>query len=131
MSTNNDRLKTIADKIIADANLPNTNNYGSLLLTLMVISIILSAIRVLQECNGSRSKSLCFQEKCLLYGEQVKRLSRKKSWLTQARLKRIIRRELTDEEYKKYGASLLNSILNLGATLTDEEIQTLTEAANV
>lgn len=131
MSTNNDKVRAIAEKVIVDAGLYYTNTYGSLLLTLMVVSIILSAIRVLQECNGSKCNSLCFQEKCTLYGEQLRRLSRKKSWLTQARLKRIIRRELTNEEYKQCGSALLNSILNLGATLTDEEVQTLTEAANV
>ena len=35
------------------------------------------------------------------------------------------------EEYEKYGLNLLESLLNIGEDLTDEEVITLVEAANV
>ena len=47
------------------------------------------------------------------------------------RIKRILRKELSKEEYAKYGIQLLNSILDTGANLKDDEVITLVEAANV
>jgi len=42
-----------------------------------------------------------------------------------------LRRELSKEQYAKYGMQLLNAMLDTGADLKDDEVITLVEAANV
>jgi len=61
----------------------------------------------------------------------MKTLSIKRSWLNQLRLNRIIKNQLSKEDYKSYGSSLKTAIMDVGSNLTDEESQTLVEAANV
>jgi uncharacterized protein YqeY len=45
------KLKAIAQKVINNAGLANDEKFGSVMAILMMISIILTVIRVLQECN--------------------------------------------------------------------------------
>jgi acyl-coenzyme A synthetase/AMP-(fatty) acid ligase len=66
-----------------------------------------------------------------LYGEEIKEYSIRKGWFTKMRIKKLLRREMKKEDYEKYSLSIVNSILNTGETLTDEEIQTLVEVSNV
>jgi hypothetical protein len=47
------------------------------------------------------------------------------------RIKKILRREMKHDDYNKYSLSIVNSLLDNGETLTDEELQTLVEASNV
>jgi hypothetical protein len=47
------------------------------------------------------------------------------------RIKKIIRRELSKEDYETYSIALLGALLNIGETVTDDEVVTLVEAANV
>jgi hypothetical protein len=47
------------------------------------------------------------------------------------RIKKILRREMKKEDYDKYSLSILNALLETGEILTDDEIQTLVENANV
>ena len=47
------------------------------------------------------------------------------------RIKKILRREMKREDYNKYSLSILNALLETGEILTDDEIQTLVENANV
>jgi hypothetical protein len=47
------------------------------------------------------------------------------------RIKKILRREMKKEDYEKYSLSILNALLEIGETLTEDEIQTLVENANV
>ena len=47
------------------------------------------------------------------------------------KLRKLIRRELKPEDYKEYGWSLVNAILDKGESITDEEVSTLLEIANV
>ena len=44
-----DKLKIIAEKVLKQANVPNDEKFGSVIAILMIISIILTTIRVLQE----------------------------------------------------------------------------------
>lgn len=123
-------LKEIAQKVLDKTHWPQSKNYGSVIAILMVVSIILTSIRILQECNKNRN-TLSTADKCSFYKSQIRDLSKKRTWLTKLRLKRVIHRELNKEEYKQYGNELLNSLLDIGDTLTDEEITILVEAANV
>jgi hypothetical protein len=129
----NDKLKSIAIKVLEKTNVPKTDNYGFAVVTiLMIISIILTCVRILQECNKNKlSAQSTVQDKYSMYGEQLHTFSERKGWFTKMRIKKILRRELTREDYEKYSLAILNALLETGEILTDDEISTLVEAANV
>jgi hypothetical protein len=124
------KVKHIAEKVLNQTTWPKSENYGSVIAILMVVSIILTSIRILQECKKNRKFS-SKTEKYQTYKQEIKEVSRTRSWFTKLRLKKIIRKELGKDEYKQYSNELLYAILNIGDTLTDEEAITLVEAANV
>jgi hypothetical protein len=129
---NDEQLKAIAAKVLNKAGVPQEENFGSVIAILMMISIILTVIRVLQECNKNKlSGNYTSQDKYNLYGSEIKEYSARRGLYTQMRIKRILRRELPKEQYAKYGIQLLNAILDTGADLKDDEVITLVEAANV
>lgn len=123
-------LEPIARKVIDKSGIPE-DNYGSVVLVLMVISIIISAIRVIQECNKNKMIALDNNQKYAMYGEQIKGLSSRRGWFTKMRLRKIIRRELKPEDYKLYHESVTTAILDVAENLTDDELYTVMEAANV
>jgi hypothetical protein len=126
------KLKVIAQKVINNAGLSNDEKFGSVMAILMMISIILTVIRVLQECNKNKANKLpTAQEKYSLYGEDIRTFSKQRGWFTKMRIKKIIRRELSKEDYETYSIALLGALLNIGETVTDDEVVTLVEAANV
>lgn len=128
-----DKLKQIAIKILEKSNVPKEGEYGFAVVTiLMIISVILTCIRILQECNKNKlSSESTSQDKYTLYGEEIKSYSERKGWFTKMRIKKILRREMNREDYNKYSLSILTALLNTGEVLTDDEIITLVEAANV
>lgn len=128
---NSEKLKAIANKILVDAGLVNDQKFGSVIAILMIISLILTSVRILQECNKKRTENMTFEEKCSAYGEEIKEFSSKRGWFTRLRIKRLLKKEMNTEDYSKYGLRLIESILNIGETLTEEEIKTLVENANV
>jgi hypothetical protein len=130
--SDNKELKDIAENILKKAEIPQEENYGSIIAVLMVISIILTIIRVIQECNKSKISGLSnASDRFLLYGADIRNFSKKRGWFTKMRIKKIIRRELDADQYKKYGDRLLYAILDQGENLTDDQVITLAEAANV
>jgi hypothetical protein len=128
-----DKLKAIATKILEKSNVPKEDNYGFAIVTiLMIISIILTCVRILQECNKNKLTSQSTAEdKYSMYGEQLHTFSERRGWFTKMRIKKILRREMKKEDYEKYSLSILNSLLETGEILTEDEVQTLVEAANV
>ena len=129
----NDRLKVIAIKILEKSTLPKEDNYGFAIITiLMIISIILTVVRIIQECNKNKLKGLSSsQDKYTLYGSEIKAYSSRRGWYTKMRIKKLLRRELKPADYEQYGFALLSALLDMGETLTEEEVVTLVEAANV
>lgn len=131
MSTETDNtVKNIAQKVV-DQVPQDPEKFGFVITVLMVISIILTMIRIIQECNKSKLSGFSTQEKNNFFGEQIKTLSLKRSWFTRMTVKKAIRKQLPRELYREYGAVLMNAILNTGEKLTEEEIQSLVEASNV
>lgn len=130
---NKTQLKIIALKVLEKSNVPKNDQYSFDPFTiLMIISVILTLIRILQECNKNKlNKDCSLSDKCSLYGEQVKEYSVRRGWFTKMRIKKILRREMKPDDYNKYSLSIVNALLDNGETLTDEEIQTLVETANV
>lgn len=126
-----EQLKHIAQKIINNAGLTSDEKFGSIIIILTIISIVLTAIRVLQECNKNKLQNASQAEKYAKYGADIKEFSNRRGWFTRMRIKKIIRKEFNKDDYTKYGLRLTEAILNIGETLTDEEIKTLVEASNV
>lgn len=128
---NNQQLDNIAQKVINRMPSKSDDNFGFVITTLMIISIVLTLIRVIQECNKQRVKAFSSNEKYAYFQEQTKELSIKRGWFTKMTIKKIIRKELSKEDYKTYSYDLMNAILDTGENLTPNEIITLVEAANV
>lgn len=126
------KLKEIAQKVLRDAGLENEERFGSVIAILMMISIILTVIRVLQECNKTKVAQLSnAQDRYAIYGENIRTFSKNRGWFTKMRIKKILRREMTREDYEKYSFAILSALLDTGEVLTDDEVITLVEAANV
>lgn len=126
-----EKLEAIAKKVLVNAGLTGDEKFGSVIAILMIISVILTSIRILQECNKNRTQYMTHDEKCAAYGEEIKEFSHKRGWFTRLRIKRVLKREMTKEDYERYGLRLIESILSIGETLTDDELKTLVENANV
>lgn len=128
----NNKLNTIAENIRQKSDIPSEEKFGSVIAILMIISIVLTLVRVLQECNKTKlSNSTTQSDKYALYGDEMKSYSIKRGWFTKLRIKKIIRKQMSKDQYAKYGVSLLNAILNKGENLKEDEVITLVEASNV
>lgn len=129
----NEKLKAIAIKILEKSNVPKDQVYGFAIVTiLMIISIILTCVRILQECNKNKlTAQSTAEDKYAMYSEQLHTFSERRGWFTKMRIKKILRREMKKEDYEKYSLAILNALLEKGEVLTDDEVITLVEAANV
>lgn len=124
-------LENIAQKVIYNVD-NKKDNFGFVITVLMVISIILTLIRIMQECNKSKLKlSSSNNEKYNFYTGEIKSLTSKRSWFTKMMVKKAIRKQIGKDNYKEYGYDLMNAIFKTGENLTEEEVITLVEAANV
>jgi hypothetical protein len=129
---NDNKLKEIASKVLQKAKVPQEEKFGSVVAILMIISIILTLVRVLQECNKNKLSANCSSsDKYELYGQEIKEYSIRRGWFTKMRIKKILRRELDKEQYEKYSLALVNALLDTGENLNNQEVLCLVEAANV
>lgn len=126
-------LKQIAEKIID--KIPNKDQdpekFGSVIIILTIISIVLTLIRVWQECNKNKLLPLNKNQRTEYFGQDIKNVSIRRSWFTKMTIKKVVRQQLSKEDYKNYGVSLVNAVLDTATNLTQSEIKTLVEAANV
>jgi hypothetical protein len=130
MEANKD-VELIAKRIVKDANADDPE-CGSVLLVLTIIGVVLSLIRVIQECNKKEASGLfSAQEKTGLYHSEIKNLSVRRGFFTRARIKKALRRELSQADYEKHGLNLTDAIINNGQKITTEETEVLMRAANV
>lgn len=128
MMENQEKLKEIASRILEKANYESDDNvesdeHGSVIAVIMVISTMLTLIRIIQECNKNKDK--------MFYANRIRDFSVRRGWFTKMKIKRVLRRELKPEDYKKNAASLVNAILDEAATIKEEDLITLLESANV
>jgi hypothetical protein len=125
------RLKLIAEKILSQVPNP-PESFGSVIAVLMIISIVLTLIRVIQECRKANLQSFGdTNDRCIYMTSEINNLSFKRTWFTKRTIKKLLKKELSSQEYKEYGIPLMNAILLCGSTLSNEETLTLMEAANV
>jgi uncharacterized membrane protein len=134
--SNNEKLENIAIKVMNKMNLDfenkslNYKNSQSIILILMIIGIILSLIRIIQECNKKKLLGLNKNRQAETMKQAVNEVCIKKNLLTMWRLNKIIKNKLSPEDYKAYGAELKRSIMETGPELTEEEIITLVEESS-
>ena len=127
----NVELEKIANKVIKKINVPPQDQYQSVILVVMIISVILSLIRVMQECDNKELKLLLNKkDQAQVMQQSVKNICIKRNLLNQWRLKKIIKQKLSPEDYKNLGDQLKKAIMDVGVDLTDDESLTLMEAAN-
>jgi len=128
----NPKVKNVGERVMKQAGIPEEEEFGSIIAILMIISIILTLIRVLQECNKNKLSSDCTaQDKYSLYGEEIKNYSIRKGWFTKLRIKKVLRQNMSKEQYSKYSMKLISSLLDNGENLKDDEIMALVETSNV
>lgn len=127
----NDKLNNIAQKVLNKVQPKDNKNFGAIITILMVISIILTVIRILQECHKNKTTNFCAKDKNEFICNEIKNTAIKRSWFTKMMIKKAIRKELPRETYKEYGIQLMNAILDTGTELNDNELITLAEATNV
>lgn len=125
---NQEKLKEIASRVLQKANYQSddsveTDEHGSVIAVIMIISTVLTLIRIIQECNKNKDKQF--------YANRIRDFGVRRGWFTKMKIKRVLRRELTPEDYKKNAASLVNAILDEAATMKEEDLITLLESANV
>lgn len=124
------KLENLAKKVINKANIKN-ETYGIDPITIiLVISVILTLIRVIQECRKKRTLDDKMSE-ALNLRHTIVNLSIKNNWLNNYRLNKILKQHLSKKQYQQYGVSLKNAIMEVGKNLNDDESLTLLEASNV
>lgn len=130
---NNEPLVNIANKVLnkVSVSAQDKDRFGSAIVILAVISIILTLVRVIQECNKSKIQNLNRLAKYEYFGQQIHDITIRRGWFTKMTIKKILRKELDKTDYKSYGHLLTNAILDVGENLTESEIKTLVEASNV
>jgi hypothetical protein len=130
---NNEAIKNIANKVIQKSNIESQDQdrFGNPLMILAVISIILTLVRIIQECNKSKIKLFDRKSKSEFFQQQIKDISIRRSWFTKMTVKKALRKELDRSDYQKYGVSLLESILSVGENLTPQEVRALVEVSDV
>jgi|LakMenE18May11ns_1017448.scaffolds.fasta_scaffold9187854_1 hypothetical protein len=124
------RLENLAKKVLAKTDIPQDDNYGSVMLILMVISIIISLVRVIQECQKNKLANLDISGQKDLMKSEISNISIRKTWLNQLRLNRILKRHMSKEDYVKHGSQLKNAILECGPELDDEDTTALVNVIN-
>lgn len=124
------RLENLAKKVLAKTDISQDGNYGSVMLILMVISIIISLIRVIQECQKNKLNTMDLSGQKELMRSEISNISIRRTWLNQLRLNRIIKKHISKEDYTKYGSQLKNAILDYGPELNDEDVTALVNVIN-
>jgi hypothetical protein len=130
---NNEPLKQIANKVLSNVVIQDKDKerFSSVIIILSIISIILTLVRVIQECDKTKIKLFNKQTKYDYFSKQIHEISIRRSWFTKMTIKKILRKELNMDDYRQYGVSITNAILNVAENLKESEVKTLVEAANV
>ena len=125
------QLEQVAEDVSCNASKKSQNeNFGSIILTIMIVGIIVNLIRVTQECNKNKVRELDQEAKNKYNAGHIKILCSDRGWFTKMRIKKAIRQQLGTEKYKEYGNVLLDSIMDTGENLTDEKLIELVEVSN-
>jgi hypothetical protein len=121
-----DRINEIASEVIQDIDPKESERYG-IVTIIMIISITLTFIRIMQECEKNKTSNMSEDEKRQFVLDRIKTLSERKGWYTRMRIKKVLRQNLGKEVYKQYRDTMSNNILNIGSNLCEEDLKLLME----
>jgi len=122
MSKPNEKLEKIALDILGSQELPE-DKFGSVIMIIMMVAILVNCIRVIQECNKNKKD----QDQLLIYKQHIKEICEYRGWFPKMKLRKMIRKELKPEDYRTYARPLVRAIFDKGARITDDEVLTLME----
>lgn len=128
------KLEAIAMKVMDKMDLSKSaknDRYGNIIVIIMIIGVILTLVRIIQECNNKKLFRFNRDQKAQFLHKEFKSMCISRNLLNKWRLKKIIKDKLSPEDYKLYADELRNAILDTGVDLTEDESYTLVEAANV
>jgi len=126
----NSDLNKIAKNVISNMRLDKNKDYGVDPITIIiVIGVILSLIRVIQECRKNRQLIKDRTQLVKTMQLDIQDIILRDSFINRLRLKKIIKQNISKEQYKAYGSQLQTSIMETGVNLTEDEIYTLMEAS--
>jgi hypothetical protein len=127
------KLEAIAAKVLKkmEKSGVTNNQYGSVIAIIMIIGVILTLVRIIQECNQTKLLKFNNKEKAKLMHNEIQGICIKRSLMNKWRLNRIIKQKLSPDDYKLYGTSLRDAIMDTGPELTEDETYALVEATNV
>ena len=127
-----DLASKILDSTKSKLTKEDQDNFGFDPITiLMMISIILTLVRVIQECRKDKSKLMKQSEKTEYLCTEIKSLSFNNTLFNRLRIRSVIKKHLNKSQNKRYGESLLQALLEAGKTITDEQVSALLEYKNV
>tara|TARA_Y100000385_G_scaffold109502_1_gene113706 strand:+ start:3897 stop:4283 length:387 start_codon:yes stop_codon:yes gene_type:complete len=121
-----DRVNEIASAVIKDIDPKESERYG-IVTIIMIISITLTFIRIMQECEKNKTCDMTEEEKRQFVLQRIKTLSERQGWYTRMRIKKVLRQNLGKEVYKQYRDTMSNNILNIGSNLSEEDLKLLME----
>ena len=124
-------LEITAKKVLSKTKIEPDQKFGSVLAVLMIIGIIVNVVRAVQECEKVKEvEGFTEEQACTFWKSRFKYLSLKRGWLTNMKLRKIIRQHLSVEDCRKHRTEIQNAILDVGLDLSDSETYTLMEALN-
>lgn len=124
-------LEKLSEKIALNANLNPKEKFGSVLIAIMIVGILINVVRVIQECEKKQLYGTTPDQKATIYRSSIKNLSIRRGWYTKMRLRKILRSHMPVTDYRQHGANLCNSILAAGESISVEQVHSLIEASNV
>jgi hypothetical protein len=127
----NKKVESIAQKVLDKLPSKTTENCGFDPLTIiLIISVLLTLVRVIQECRKKRTLLKDKREYASCVKRDIQDLVLKDSWLNNLRLNKILKKNLDSKQYKAYAQDLKQAIMDVGVNLTEDELINLMEAAN-
>lgn len=119
--------ESVALKVLSKTDIEPDQKFGSILAILMIIGIIVNVIRAIQECEKNKLKPMNFSEQSCYMRERFRYFSLSRNWYASMKLKKIIRKELSIEDYRKYKYQIHDAILETALTISDQETYALME----
>ena len=133
-NTEENEVQLLAKEVYSKtmAQVDESGLYGIDPLTIIiVIGIIVNIVRVIQECNKDKTSTLGSGEQIGLLSTNIRFRAFERGWLTKFRLNKIIKKHLNKSQYKVYQEPLLETLLEIGKTVKEEQVSALLEHENV
>lgn len=128
---NKEIVQNISKKICNNMGYnPETDDAGSILVILALTGIVLSLIRIIQECNSNKMSKMNEKEKTEFLQKRIKELCSGNNFLNKWRLKRIIKKHLSPADYAMMGKQTTDAIIKAGMCLEYSECGALLGEAN-